>query len=1521
MPAPTRDRGENRGRGDSFKGLSERTPAVEKCGDGALGSRVSKGESFESSRQVQLDACAVAVEAESDDGGQRMGSSGPAKERDVVEKKDDSEVITTGRSIAVETTEPWTGQPVESPALVDGLPRGGMPQCDGGQNHSGDERSQPGPAMLCSERDDEVQGGGSEAVLRGARPHATADGVGELGLGEQRQGSRRLPTANGNYILGQLQGQDVIYTVDPGATETLIASRFYRQIPEAVRPKLWGGTEGTAIGAGEEGLPIKIWGSAMFDLQLGPVKLQRELAVADIRDEVLLGDDILRRDEEGPMDILNSKRVLLFNGQKIPLTCVGGPKKAIRLSTINNEIIPGMTERVIDVFVERPDEAYDEAVERSLLLEADPDFQEKFGCMVTPVMVQTAKRVSTHARVFNPFSSPVMIEAEAVVGNLVPVDGAKVLKKAEHPKERGNSHCCRRVVIEKPKLPARRGMVRRMQQMEGKPAPSAVKVPDYLEALAERSTEGWSESQQWAIRNLLVDYKDVFSKDKNDLGKTNLVEHTIDTGEAKPVAYPPRRVPLAFAEEEKKEIKRMLEQGIVRPSTSPWASPLCLVRKPNGDPRVCIDYRGLNAKTVPIQQPIPRAEDCINSLAGSAVFSVGDGTSAYYQVPMKKEDVPKTAFTSKYGLLECVYMPMGLKSAGATFQRLMEIALAGLQWVSCVIYLDDVIVYGKDFDEHMTRLEEVLQRFRSAGLKLKPSKCFFFQRQVKFLGHLISAKGVQPDPGNIEKIVNWPVPKNVTQVRAFLGMGNYYRRFIRDYSKKMRPLIELTRDGVAFEWTPECEMAFNILKKSLTSSEVMALPTDQGQYVLDTDASQDTIGATLSQVQDGKERVIAYGSRTLSKTERNYCVTDRELLAVRYFMEYYKQYLLGPNEFLVRTDHQALKWLFSLKDPKDRIARWIEAMSPFVFVIEYRPGTKHGNADSMSRRCAHPFECRCPVLEDEEILKCGPCAKCKRRAVLMDSSLMTAEGTLQLDYLSPCEGNLDLAEGDKLLPVIRRCIEGHSRIVIRRCTGTTTKTRRRRLGQVGRRRRYRKTKPYGPVTRRAANARRRKLTKRAAKARLRMLRQARVLDKDSPSTTNQYKQKLRSYQQKRTTGHGASSDGGAGSEESDDSSDSDALADRTPEPTKLKSNFWALPKLADLRIRQLKDPDLVPIIRAKEEGKRPSAKDIPGMSPATRHYWLYWDALFLYSGVLFRKFARKDGTGHYIQFVVPRTLKDTILYQMHECVASGHLGQKKTRERLLRRFYWFKVREDANLWVQRCDTCAAIKKPPKEIRAPMGTMIAGAPMDRVATDVLGPLPETPRGNQFILSMGDSFTKWADMFPTPDQTAQTTAFCLLREVCMKLGFPIELHSDQGRNYESRIMAELCELLEIRKTRTSAANPRGNGQVERLNRTIIRMIKAYLRGEQTEWDLYLGCLAGAYRGTIHESTGLTPNLMMLAREIETPIEIMVGVHQHESYRSYGEFVAKLKLKMQHAHGYSSGAHGQCSQTLQKICMTQK
>lgn len=230
-----------------------------------------------------------------------------------------------------------------------------------------------------------------------------------------------------------------------------------------------------------------------------------------------------------------------------------------------------------------------------------------------------------------------------------------------------------------------------------------------------------------------------------------------------------------------------------------------------------------------------------------------------------------------------------MKGSAQTFQRTLQMIVNGLQWQTCLIYLDDIIVFGSNFQEHLNRVKEVLERIRKAGLKLKPNKCQLFQKEVSFLGHVINKNGITPNPDNIAKIIDWPIPKTLTEVRQIIGMASYYSKFIKDFASIVRPLVNLTKKDITFNWTTDCQDAFQKIKELLTGPEIMSFPIMEGEFVLDTDASNYSIGAVLSQVQDGQEKVIAYASSALNKAEINYCVTDKELLAVRYFVEYFRQ--------------------------------------------------------------------------------------------------------------------------------------------------------------------------------------------------------------------------------------------------------------------------------------------------------------------------------------------------------------------------------------------------------------------------------------------------------------------------------------------------------------------------------------------------------------------------------------------------------------------------------------------------------
>lgn len=1283
----------------------------------------------------------------------------------------------------------------------------------------------------------------------------------------------------------------------------MVSVKIFDQIKTEIKPNLR--KEGKLLHAGGE--PIKDWGKCNAEIKLDNVTVNSEIIIADIQDDALLGMDILKGTLGKPADIILSQNKIILNGNEIK--CEKYIKNITRqVKAADHYVIQGHTEQIIDVFVERTE--HDDNYKSTIIIEPTQSFKENFPLVTASSLAEINGNPTCKVRVMNPFPTDISINQDTIVGTaeIVTEDTQKLLT-CESDVDQSNIKSARRLqfIQNKANLQDEHAQNERFNikqtketsKSSGKRNSSKTlieSVPEHLKSLYAHSAEGKNLTQQQQIAETLTHYKDVFSKNETDLGLTHLAEHIIDTGTARPIKQPFRRTPMAFAGEEKKAIEKLQQQCVIRPSNSPWASPILLVRKKDGTVRPCVDYRSVNKVTKVDAFPIPKVDQCIDAVAGATIFSTLDLTSGYFQVPVREEDIPKTAFTTKHGLFEFTSTPFGMTNSGATFQRVMELALKGLQWQTCIIYIDDIIVFGSDFDEHIQRLRSVLERFRQANLKLKATKCELLKETVTFLGYKVTATGIKPDPNNVAKILQWAIPTNVTEVRQFLGLCSYYRKHVRNFSSIAKPLFDLTKNDSQLKWTSECQNAFDILKQELTSPKIMTLPRNEGKFILDVDASDFGIGAVLSQMQEGREKVISYASRSLNKAERNYCVTDKELLAIRYFVEYFRHYLMGQEEFIVRSDHRALKWLFSFKSPKGRIARWLEILSGYTFTIEYRQGNHHGNADGLSR-CPNPRDCTCPNVDTEEILKCGPCKKCVKRAEEMESNLPKMTSRLvnpapSQDTTSHHINYKGIATTNSSKSSIMKESERSSKAMInllmliisiymiyslntKQINTTKPNEYTAQTDQIGI---YLMililtvwTKvQWAPNINEYMNI---GLTIQILKKIIRGMTTI-------MSRTLMYSWKIRNkvVDMCRTV---------------TTRSDSAILEDYIP----WSSGY----SLNDLHGMQRSDPDIRQVVEWVETGERPQVNEINAVGPAARHYLQCWDALVLKNGILLRKFEKKDGSGSYLQLVTPRCLQKDVLYQMHNSVLAGHLGRKKTREKLLQRYYWHGVREDIYLWIAQCDNCGANKPPVRNPRAPLGSMPAGAPLDRLATDILGPLPRTPRGNRYILVVTDAFTKWVEIFPIPDQTAETTARTILNEVISRFGSPVTIHSDQGSNYESKIFAELCKMLEIRKTRTSVRNPKCNGQTERFNKTLVRMIRAYLSNEENEWDLNLGCLAAAYRATPNESTAMTPNLLMLGKEVRLPAEIAFGstTTTGEMVSSYGEYVRKLKDNMQKAH----------------------
>ena len=461
------------------------------------------------------------------------------------------------------------------------------------------------------------------------------------------------------------------------------------------------------------------------------------------------------------------------------------------------------------------------------------------------------------------------------------------------------------------------------------------------------------ETQQYDLRQLTNEFVEAM---RDTPGRTAIIEHDIETGTARPIRLPPYRLPHAYRETVKKEIAEMLEHGVIEPSTSEWSAPIVLVKKKDGTMRFCVDYRRLNGVSEADAYPMPRIDEMIDRLGQAKYITTLDLTKGYWQVPLTKKAQTKTAFVTPFGLYHFNVMPFGLQGAPATFQRLMDRVLQGLEEYAAA-YLDDVVIYSSNWKDHLYHLRQVLERIQDAGLTMKLSKCQFGMAHCIYLGHVVGSGVVKPEETKLEAMREFPRPKTKKEARCFLGLTGYYRRFIPDFASIAAPLSDLTRKNLPSTviWTPACETAFQTLKKQMLSQPILHNPDFSRAFVLQTDASQRGVGAVLSQTDgDGAEHPVGYFSRKLLNREEHYSTVEKECLAIKLAVEAFRVYLLG-RPFVIQTDHHSLEWMERMKENNNRLIRWSLALQPFNFSVRYRKGKDNQNADALSRLpISHP---------------------------------------------------------------------------------------------------------------------------------------------------------------------------------------------------------------------------------------------------------------------------------------------------------------------------------------------------------------------------------------------------------------------------------------------------------------------------------------------------------------------------------------------------------------------------------------
>jgi hypothetical protein len=446
--------------------------------------------------------------------------------------------------------------------------------------------------------------------------------------------------------------------------------------------------------------------------------------------------------------------------------------------------------------------------------------------------------------------------------------------------------------------------------------------------------------------SVVEEFMDEFPEELLRMPLEREVEFYIDLiPDTAPIAKRPYRMAPTKLAELKLQIAELQQKGYIRSSSSPWGASVLFVTKKDGSMRMCIDYRSLNEVTIKNMYPLPRIDDLFNQLQGAKYFSKIDLRSGYHQLRIKEADIQKTTFVTRYGQYDFTVMPFGLTNAPAFFMNLMNKVFMEELDKFVVVFIDDILIYSKSREDHEHHLWIVLERLRAHQLYTKLSKCEFWLEKIAFLGHILTAEGIEVDSSKVEAVSKWKQPSNVSEVRSFLGMAGYYRRFIKGFSSIARPMTELPKKDNKFVWTPKCEESFQIIKKKLTTASVLTLLDIHQDFVVFCDASRQGLGFVIMQ----NEKVIAYASRLLKPHEQNYPTHDLELAAIVHALKIWRHYLIG-NKCHIFTDHKSLKYIFTQADINLRQRRWLELIKDYDLEIHYHPGKANVVADALSRK-------------------------------------------------------------------------------------------------------------------------------------------------------------------------------------------------------------------------------------------------------------------------------------------------------------------------------------------------------------------------------------------------------------------------------------------------------------------------------------------------------------------------------------------------------------------------------------------
>lgn len=951
--------------------------------------------------------------------------------------------------------------------------------------------------------------------------------------------------------------------------------------------------------------------------------------------------------------------------------------------------------------------------------------------------------------------------------------------------------------------------------------------------------EDLNDEQYKAIEKILKDNMDIPYVKGDEWKGTNILTHKIRLSTDKPINVRRHKIPYKLQGTVDAQIEEWLKLGIIRPSNSPYNSPIWVVpKKPdsNGNPRwrVVTDFRKLNEITEDDSYPLPMITNIFDKIGNAEYYTKLDLSSGFLHIPVEPGDIPKTAISTDNGHYEFVRMPFGMKTAPKTFQRAMDIALKGLIGYGVFVYMDDIIIYAKTLDEHNRILREVLERLRKYNFKLEIDKCEFLKKEITYLGHVLGPRGVKPDPQKIVAVKDFPVPKSQKNVRQFLGLSGFYRRFVKKYSEKARPLFDLLKKDSKFSWTDDCQKAFDFLKEELCRAPILIFPNLNKPFLVFTDASKTAIGVLLAQGSIKKHNPIAYYSRALKGAELNYSTYELEALAIYEGIKHFRQYLYA-NEFTVITDHKPLLTMMEAEN-NGRVQKMRLKLQGYNFKIIHTPGKENLSADALSRN---------PPSSNVNAITRGMIRnkeKPKQPKIAEENPIPKKRGRPPKTPKWP-QGVI----GSKIM---------------RKGKATASKRGRPRKEPI------------------------------PAEIEESSYSSGEESEPEIELTSENHIIKLKDLFEFRNDNliyfvdlEGRPLDEGARRL---------STVQKMPVRKSYTEGLWLIKRNKRFLFEICVDPKKAIKVLINEINERikeiwvivkeEKLKSI-SICYSENIKSLNWEYVYK----MLRN-MKENG----IKIVICQNLikyveiedRDKIFKEMHDSPQGGHRGNLKTYLRIRKNYYWENLRKDVADRIKRCVQCNINKVDRRAIRNPMNiTDTPKRPFEKISMDIVGPYPETKNGNVHVLSIQDLLTKYMVLIPLPNQTTEVIASAFIKKFVSYFGCPRTILTDLGTNFKSQLFRQIARKFRIKKVYTTVARPQSNSSLERAHGSLHDFLRQYIDGN-SEWDEFVEFAALCYNSSVHESTLFSPFEILFGFEAREP-----SVEPTERDHTYGDYYKNL------------------------------